>query len=270
MARRLVEAAARRELAWVAGHVGRADGAAVLADRLARRLGEQMRLGAPIADPVGWLMGRALPRRQDCAEPRCDDGVLLGSGRDGPRCEDRQLDRRAQRCAVAASVDAAMPGAPEAERRAATERQLHRDVMARAWAREREWAQVRAWQAVVAARAEAAAAAARPEENVSVVAPAPVVLPAPRSAAVAPEPEQESEFEGIDDDQELVLEDLTREQLLDWRNRAAADHQIVHDHIARYGEHSAQRLFTRVLVATVQRLSGLEHLELGYTPWGRA
>ncbi|MFE4703301.1 hypothetical protein ACFRIC_40175 [Streptomyces sp. NPDC056738] len=40
-----------------------------------------------------------------------------------------------------------------------------------------------------------------------------------------------------------------------WRNRAAADHQIVHDHIARYGEHSAQRLFTRSFVATVQRLS---------------
>ncbi|MFE4421448.1 hypothetical protein [Streptomyces sp. NPDC056817] len=73
----------------------------------------------------------------------------------------------------------------------------------------------------------------------------------------------------VDDDQELVVEDLTREQVLDWRNRAAADHQIVHDHIARYSERSAQRLFTRSFVATVQRLSGLGHLDLGYTPWGQ-
>ncbi|MGW1008239.1 hypothetical protein [Streptomyces sp. NPDC002520] len=58
--------------------------------------------------------------------------------------------------------------------------------------------------------------------------------------------------------------------MLDWRNRAAADHQIVHDHIARYGEHSAQRLFTRAFVATVQRLACLGHLDLGYTPWGQA
>ncbi|MGW5120401.1 hypothetical protein ACWEQ8_33955 [Streptomyces noursei] len=223
-------------------------------------------------DPVGWLAGRALPRRQDCADPRCDDGVLLGSGRDCPRCEDRQLDRRAQRRAVAAAVDAAMPGASEAERRMATAGQLHRDVTARAWAREREWEGARAWQAVVAARAEAAAA--RPEDNidVAVAAPAPVVVPSPRPAAVAPKPEPElkPDFEYIDDDQELVLEDLTRDQVLDWRARAAADHQVVLDHIERYGEHSAQRLFTRALVATVQRLSGLEHLDLGYTPWGQA
>ncbi|MFF0629823.1 hypothetical protein [Streptomyces sp. NPDC004296] len=115
--------------------------------------------------------------------------MLLGSGRDCPRCEDRQLDRRAQRSAAA--VDAAMPGASEAERRVATARQLHRDVTARAWAREREWEGVRAWQAIVAARAEAAAA--RPEDNVDVsaVEPAPVVVPAPRPAAVAPTPEPE-------------------------------------------------------------------------------
>ncbi|APE25257.1 MULTISPECIES: hypothetical protein [Streptomyces] len=71
---------------------------------------------------------------------------------------------------------------------------------------------------------------------------APVVLPAPRPAAIVPSPEPEPA--GIDDDQELVLEELTREQVLDWRNRAAADHQLVFDRIDRYGEPSAQRLFT--------------------------
>ncbi|MEU9607459.1 hypothetical protein [Streptomyces sp. NPDC048057] len=58
--------------------------------------------------------------------------------------------------------------------------------------------------------------------------------------------------------------------MLDWRNCAAADHQVVHDHIARCGEHSAQRLFTRLFVATVQRRSGLGRLDLGHTPWGQA
>ncbi|TVL87189.1 hypothetical protein CD790_33830 [Streptomyces sp. SAJ15] len=49
----------------------------------------------------------------------------------------------------------------------------------------------------------------------------------------------------VDDvDQDLILEDLT-EQVLDWRTRAAHDHQIVNDHIAWYGKRSAQRLFTR-------------------------
>ncbi|PNE37304.1 hypothetical protein AOB60_23435 [Streptomyces noursei] len=91
-------------------------------------------------------------------------------------------------------------------------------------------------------------------------------MPAPRPAAAAMEPE----LEDLDDDQDLVLEDLTREQVLGWRDRAATDHQIVHDHSARYGEHSAQRLFTRAFVSTVQRLSGLGHLDLGYTPWRQA
>ncbi|MFJ5266711.1 hypothetical protein ACIQAC_40290 [Streptomyces sp. NPDC088387] len=264
-ARRLVEAAARSELGRVVGFAGRADAPQVLADRLARRLADQMRLAGPIKDPVGWLIGAGLPQRQQCGDVRCDDRVLLDSGQDCPRCEEKQADRRDQRRAVAAAVDAAMPGASEAERRAATAKQLHQDVTARAWAKVHEWDQVRARQAAAAqARAEAAAAQSEPEVPAAPVAP--VVLPAPRPAPVAPAPG----VVDVDDDQELVLEDLTREQVLDWRTRAAHDHQIVHDHIARYGEHSAQRLFTRSFVATVQRLSGLGHLDLGYTPWGQA
>ncbi|MGW2770160.1 hypothetical protein [Streptomyces sp. NPDC001275] len=265
-ARRLVEVAARSELARVVGFAGRADAPQVLADRLARRLADQMRLAGPIKDPVGWLIGLGLPQRQRCGDVRCDDRILLDSGRDCPRCEERQEDRCDQRRAVAAKVDAAMPGASEAERRAATEQQLHQDVTARAWAKAHEWEQVRARQAA-AARARTEAAAAQPADDVPATPMAPVVLPAPRPAAVAPAPEPEL---ADVDDRELVLEHLTRKQVLDWRNRAAADHQIVHDHIARYGEQSAKRLFTRSFVATVQRLSGLGHLHLGYTPWGQA
>ncbi|MCX4679953.1 hypothetical protein OG413_32550 [Streptomyces sp. NBC_01433] len=49
-ARPLVEAAARTELAWVVGFAGPADAPQILADRLARRLETQMRLGGPITD----------------------------------------------------------------------------------------------------------------------------------------------------------------------------------------------------------------------------
>ncbi|MFD9235689.1 hypothetical protein ACFWB3_10455 [[Kitasatospora] papulosa] len=93
-------------------------------------------------------------------------------------------------------------------------------------------------------------------------------MPAPRPAALVV-PAAEPEFaDADDDDQKLVLEELTREQVLDWRNPAG--HQLVFDHIDRYGETSAQRLFTRAFVAQVQRLAGLGHLSLGYTPRGQA
>ncbi|MGW2631517.1 hypothetical protein ACWC2K_19585 [Streptomyces chattanoogensis] len=220
-----------------------------------------MRLGGPITDPVCWLISRGLPQRQGCGDAGCDDGALLDSGRDCPRCEGRQVDRRATRRAVAAAVDAEMPHASEAERRTAAEQQLHETVTARAWAREHEWEQVRARQA---AAAQARAEAAQHDADTPAAPLVPVVLPAPWMPFVAPAPEAD------DVDQELVFEDLTREQVLDWRNRATADHQIVHDYIERYGEHSAQRLFTRSLVAQVQRLSRLGRLDLGYTPWGQA
>ncbi|MFE2626339.1 hypothetical protein ACFXDP_00045 [Streptomyces sp. NPDC059374] len=68
-----------------------------------------------------------------------------------------------------------------------------------------------------------------------------------------------------DVDQDLVLQDLTREQVLDWRTRAARDHQVVFDRTEEYGETSAQRLSTRAFVTDVQRLSRLGHLNFGYT-----
>lgn len=261
-ARRLVEAAARSELERVIGFAGRTDAPQVLAGRLARHLDTQMRLGKPIADPVGWLIGLALPQRQQCGDVRCDDRVLLDSGQDCPRCEERQADRRDQRRAVVAAVDAAMPGAPEAARRAAAAQQLHQDVTARAWAKAYQWEQHRARKAF-AAQARAGAAAAQPVDEILAAPVAPVVLPAPRPAA-APDP-------AIDDvDQELVLEDLTPDQVRDWRVRGLKDHQVVFDHIDQYGEASARRLFSNRLVGEAKRLSRLGHLDLGYAPWGQA
>ncbi|WP_445524509.1 hypothetical protein [Streptomyces cyslabdanicus] len=97
------------------------------------------------------------------------------------------------------------------------------------------------------AEAEAAQAAAIPAAPV-----APVMVPAPR-------PVQE---------QELVFEDLTREQVRDWRVRTMKNPQLVFDHIDRYGESSARHLFTGRLVDQVPCLAGLGHLNLGYIPWG--
>ncbi|MGW4758174.1 hypothetical protein [Streptomyces chartreusis] len=85
-------------------------------------------MGGAIQDPVGWLIGKGLPQRQERGDRLCDDRMLLGSGRGCPRCEDRQAGSRARRHAVAAAVDTAMPYASEAERRTAAERQLHATV----------------------------------------------------------------------------------------------------------------------------------------------
>ncbi|MFD9675168.1 hypothetical protein ACFWAO_25140 [Streptomyces sp. NPDC059981] len=264
-ARRLVEAAVHGELARLDGLVGPSAAPQALADRLARRLAEQVRLGGPITKPVGWLIGRGLPQRQLCSDVRCDERVLLHSGQDCPRCEDRQADRRNQRRVVAAAVDAAMPHASETERRAATEQQLHQDVTAQAWIREHRWAQVREQQAAAAqARAEAAAAQPAP---VAAEPASPVVLPAP-SAAVVPSRPVACEID--DQEQELVLEDLTPDQVRAWRVRATKDHDVVFDHIDRYGERSARRLFSNRLVDEAQRLSGAHHLVLGHLTWGQA
>ncbi|WP_335940671.1 hypothetical protein [Streptomyces sp. PTD5-9] len=217
-ARQLVASSTRTEPKTVEGYAGRADAPQVLADRLARRLAEQLRAGGQITEPVGWLLARGLPQRRECGDARCDDRAPLDSGRDCPRCAERQEDRRDQRRAVAAAVGAAMPRASEAERRAATVTQLHQDVTARTWAKAYEWEKVRARQAAAAlARAEAAAAHA--EDQVPVAPAAPAVLPAPLSGRRRPSPG----VANVDDDQELVLEDLTCEQVLDRRNRAAAD-----------------------------------------------
>ncbi|MGW1734266.1 hypothetical protein [Streptomyces sp. NPDC001999] len=262
--RKLVEDAARSELDRVVGFAGRTDAPRVLANRVARRLEEQMRLAAPIKSPVGWLIGLALPQRQQCGDVRCDDRVLLDSGQDCPRCAEKQDDRRDQRRAVAVAVDAAMPGASETERRAVTEQQLHQDVTARAWAKAHEWEQHRSRQAA-AAQARAEAAAAQLADDVPAAPMVPVVLPAPRPVA-APDPV----VDDVDLEQELVLEDLTHEHVRAWRVRGLKDHQVVFDHIDQYGEPSARRLFSHQLVDEAQRLAGTQHLVLGHTTWGQA
>ncbi|MWA16003.1 hypothetical protein [Streptomyces sp. BA2] len=90
-----------------------------------------------------------------------------------------------------------------------------------------------------AAKIRADAAAAQLADDVPAPPVVSVVLPAPRPAAAVSAPEP-ADVEG---DPELILEALTREQVLECRNRAAADHQVVHEHIERHGEGSAQPKF---------------------------
>ncbi|TKA04723.1 hypothetical protein [Actinacidiphila oryziradicis] len=95
-ARHVVIEAARAQLAAVAGLAGPAVAEAVLADRLTRRLREQ---GGPaaVSDPVGWLVGKGLPRRAVCSDVRCDDGLRLDTGGSCETCDFRLADRRAVR-----------------------------------------------------------------------------------------------------------------------------------------------------------------------------
>ncbi|MFC9932546.1 hypothetical protein [Streptomyces sp. NPDC127190] len=134
-------------------------------------------------------------------------------------------------------------------------------MTARAWARVAEREQVRARQAAAKARAEAAAAQVPAVQAAPV---APVVVPAPRTVA-APVPT----VDDVDQEQKLVLEALTRDRS-STGGRAMKDPQLVFDHIDRYGETSARRLFTGRLVDQVQRVASLGHLNLGYIPWGQA
>ncbi|MER7764525.1 hypothetical protein [Streptomyces sp. NPDC097619] len=78
-ARAYVVAKVSVELGVIAGFTGEARAGKVLADRFARRLLEQ---GGPgqVGEARAWLVRRGLPRRSDCSDERCDEGVLLGPG----------------------------------------------------------------------------------------------------------------------------------------------------------------------------------------------
>ncbi|MBC7267477.1 hypothetical protein ACF09G_32185 [Streptomyces albogriseolus] len=152
-ARSTVAAAVRAELEVVAGQTGPAYARGVLARRLARRLTDQ---GGPgkVRDAVGWLIRRGLPRRPDCTDVRCDEGLRLDSGGLCETCAYRVADRRALRRRIEADVDAGMPGAPLAERRVAVEERLRAAV-----AREAEQARVRHARAAAERAARQAAIA---------------------------------------------------------------------------------------------------------------
>ncbi|MFI9176113.1 hypothetical protein [Streptomyces lincolnensis] len=93
--------------------------AARLSDRLEEAGGEAL-----VREPMGWLLGRGLVQRQACSDRRCDDGIRLDAGTDCESCANVIHLRRHARRRAAAEVDAVMPGADPALRRAGIEARL--------------------------------------------------------------------------------------------------------------------------------------------------
>ncbi|MEU1769509.1 MULTISPECIES: hypothetical protein [Streptomyces] len=160
--RGVVEKAARRELRRVADWLGEDRAEQYLAERLTRRLTAQRGRAFGVKDPVGWLLGRGLPRHSDCGDLRCDEGVLMHTGAACALCEDVVLDLRGRRRRVAAEVEAGLPGATSAQQREVFEDRLREVVAAdaaRCRARRRE-------QEAQAAASQARAAEVRARREV--------------------------------------------------------------------------------------------------------
>ncbi|WP_411138023.1 hypothetical protein [Streptomyces sp. C10] len=154
--RRLVEKSTRRELRRVATWLGEDRAKQYLAKRLTRRLTEQPGRAFGVKNPVAWMLERGLPRRSDCGDMRCDEGVLMHSGAECALCEDVVLDLRGRRRRVAAEVQDQLPAdATPAVQHEAFEDRLREavaDDAARSEQRRRAHAE---------AQAEAAASAAK-------------------------------------------------------------------------------------------------------------
>ncbi|RXS66690.1 hypothetical protein EST92_28460 [Streptomyces sp. TM32] len=155
-ARRQVEKAIRRELTSIASVVGRDKAESILVSRLTRRLLLQPGEAAAITDPVGWLLGRGLPRRSDCNDAGCDEGVRMRSGTACANCEDHARSLRGRRRRVAAQVQADLPDAAPDQQRQVLEAQLRAVVDAEAARFEERRREQAAKDAAVAAKAAAA------------------------------------------------------------------------------------------------------------------
>ncbi|MFF4531663.1 hypothetical protein ACFY1P_20625 [Streptomyces sp. NPDC001407] len=94
-ARLTVQAAVRRELGLLDGLFGPGRGMVILGARLRRRAAELGR--RPVKDPVGWLVGWAIPRRAVCPDVRCDDGRRMDTGAPCERCAEHLGDLVARR-----------------------------------------------------------------------------------------------------------------------------------------------------------------------------
>ncbi|MEU6332018.1 hypothetical protein ABZ851_32900 [Streptomyces sp. NPDC047049] len=162
--RRLVEKAIRGELTAIASVVGRDQAESILVSRLTRRLLLQPGEADAITDPVGWLLGRGLPRRSDCNDAGCDEGVRMLSGAACAHCEDQVRSLRGRRRHVAAQVQAQLPDATPDQQRAAFEDQLRAVVDADAARLEERRRERAAKDAAVAAKAAAARARQEADE----------------------------------------------------------------------------------------------------------
>lgn len=151
---RHVATAVRIQLDAVRGIVGSEHAEEILAERLERRLEQQM--GRPVSNSVGWLLGRGLPQRQWCWSQMCDEGQRMDTGGECPSCQVLAGDSRALRTRITAEVEQEMPRAAAQVVRAEVEKRLHAAVMSKAAAqavrRERQLAERQARERVIAQR----------------------------------------------------------------------------------------------------------------------
>ncbi|MFI8008333.1 hypothetical protein [Streptomyces sp. NPDC086010] len=153
--RQYVTRMVQARLGEISGACGpQVDAERILRERLKRRLTEQC--SEPITDPVGWLIGRALPRRALCPDGRCDDGRRMDTQADCAACQMLVLDGRARRSRAFAKATTALAGgrvdrlAFETELNACWQREaaaaaLRREqVLQERHARDRAWAEKRA------------------------------------------------------------------------------------------------------------------------------
>ncbi|MCL3998771.1 hypothetical protein [Streptomyces lavenduligriseus] len=123
----------------------------------------------PVTDPVGWLVGRALPRRAVCPDLRCDDGRRMDTRADCTACQMLVLDRRALRARAFTKATTALAGGRlnrsvfEAELNACWQKEAALAAVRRQQAaqerhaRERVWAEQRAQYAAQEAARQALA-----------------------------------------------------------------------------------------------------------------
>ncbi|MFE9259176.1 hypothetical protein [Streptomyces sp. NPDC006879] len=105
--RRYVTKVVRARLGEISGVCGpQVDAERILRERLKHRLAEQG--SVPVTDPVGWLVGRALPRRALCPDGRCDDGRRMDNRADCAACQMLVLDGRGLRSRALARATTAM------------------------------------------------------------------------------------------------------------------------------------------------------------------
>lgn len=153
-ARRHVAAAVRVQLGVMRGIVGPQGAEQVLAERLERRLDQQM--GRPVTDPVGWILGRGLVQRAWCWSQLCDEGRRMDTGGDCPSCQVLIGDRRGLRARIAAETCRELVGAQPQVLQAEIEKRLNaavtREAAERAVRRERALAEQEARARVVEQR----------------------------------------------------------------------------------------------------------------------
>uniref|UniRef100_UPI002F911792 hypothetical protein n=1 Tax=Kitasatospora sp. NBC_01519 TaxID=2903576 RepID=UPI002F911792 len=131
-ARNRITAAVRVELGRIAGWTGHDGAFQALAERLERRLKAQGGIGR-VTDPVGWLLGKGLPQRQECAHGGCDDGIRMDTGTECVTCRMRLADRCSVRRVLIQEATAGLAaGTPDDQRRAVVDAHLRQHALRRA------------------------------------------------------------------------------------------------------------------------------------------